>query len=356
MILKRSVSLLSLIFLTASMVQAADIDTVHRKSDGSSVGGEIKSVTKTDVTVYQKVGNKETNVPANDIELIEWKDEPAVLRLARSNEKSGNLAEALTGFDEALKNLAPGADSLKADIEFLIARTAYKVAQADPSQTQTAVDKLKAFVNDHRDHYRFYDAQMLLAETALLAGDTVAADSAFNLVQQAPWKDYKMAGKLGSAETLLKGNQIGQAKAIFDQVAAEQTSNSAEKARQLQAMIGQARCLKSESQTDEAATALQQVIDQTEANDTRLLAEAYLHLGDCYAADGQQLKDAVLAYLHVDVIPTLAAHSDLHAEALYHLARLWPAVGDPARGAEASAKLEQDYPNSEWTKKLTAGS
>lgn len=334
---------------------AADIDTVVRKSDGKTVGGQITTVTKTDLTVNQRVGNRDDVIAGNDILSVEWKDEPPVLRLARSNEKSGNLAQAMTGYEEALA-AAGSAVNLKADIQFLIARTAAKIAQADPTQAGAAIQKLKAFVGEHRDFFRFYDAQLLLAETALLAGDTVAADAAFNLVQQAPWKDYQMAAKIGGAETLLKQNKVTEAKGVFDQVAAMQPGNPSEKARQLQAMIGQARCMRQQNQVGEATSTLKKVIDQTEASESRLLAEAYLQLGDCYSIDAQQLKDAVLAYLHIDVIPPLAAHSDLRAEALYHLARLWPAVGEPARGAEASAKLEQDYPNSEWTKKLGSGS
>lgn len=348
-------TVISSLMLVAIQAEAADIDMVVRKSDGKTLGGEIKAITKTEVTVFQKVGNKEDVVPANDILSVEWKDEPAMLRLARSNEKAGNYAQAMTGYEEALA-AAGSVTNLKADIQFLIARTAARIAQADPSQAAVAMEKLKAFVGENRDFFRFYDAQMLLAETALLAGDTVAADAAFNLVQQSPWKDYQMAGKIGSAETLLAQNKVNEAKGIFDQVAAIQPGNPAEKARQLQATIGQARCLRQQNQIPQATESLRKVIDQAEAGESRLLAEAYLQLGDCYSSDAQQLKDAVLAYLHVDVIPTLASHADLRAEALYHLARLWPAVGEPARGAEASAKLEQDYPNSEWTKKLGSGS
>jgi hypothetical protein len=62
-----------------------------------------------------------------------------------------------------------------------------------------------------------------------------------------------------------------------------------------------------------------------------------------------------MSFLHVDVIPSLAQEKDYHAEALYHLAQLWGAVGQPARAAEAAARLEQLYPNSDWARKPAAG-
>lgn len=346
---------LALLFGIAVSGRAADIDSVQQISDGRVIGGEITKISRTEIVVHQQVGNRDISIPANDVARVEWKNEPPVLGLARSNENSGNLANALAGYQEALGALPAGTSPLKVELDFLLARTTAKIAQGDPEQLPTAVQKLEAFTNTNRDFIRYFPAQLLLAETALMADDYATADRAFNILEQAPWPDYQMAGQLGKARTLLAQNKVTDAKAIFDQVAAASPKGAAEKSRQLEAMLGQANCMQRQGQYAPAIETLQQVIDQTAASDTRLLAEAYLELGDCYAAEGQQLKQAVLAYLHVDVIPTLSRHADLHAQALYNLAKLWPAVGQPGRGAEASAKLEQDYPNSEWTKKLSSG-
>lgn len=338
---------------TSTQVQA--IDTVRKKSEDRPVAGEITKVSRNEVVVHQRVGNQEVTVPANDIVRVDWTDQPPALGLARSNENSGNLQEALAGYQEALGAVPTGATNMKADIEFLLARTSAKIAQRDKSQLPAALEKLKAYVNSHRDFFRYYDAQLLLAEIALLSEDHSAATSAFTLLEDAPWQDYKMAGQLGSARTALAQDNIREAKSIFDQVAAVEPSNDFEKSRRLEAMLGQAQCLQRESQYDDAAQILEEVVRQTGPDDTLLLAEAYVQLGDCFSADGQKVKQAVLAYLHVDVIPSLAKHSELHARALFNLAKLWPAVGQPGRAAEASAKLEQDYPNSEWTQKLGSG-
>lgn len=345
-------STLLLLAASASVLSAAEIDTVYRKSDGKAVGGEITAVSKTEVVVTQKVGNKEEHIPANDIRSVEWKGEPIGLGLARSNQRSGNLSEALEGYQQALNESAGASKNLRGSIEYLIAEASVQVAKADSSQIPVAIQKLKAYLESNRDHYRYYDAQMLLAEMALASKDTLTAETSFALLEQAPWADYQLAGRNGQGYSKLAQGDASGAKAIFDQVAAANTTTPAETARKLDGMLGQADCLAQQSNFPEAIKILNQVVDQATAEDTRVLARAYLKQGDCLAADGQQLKPAVVAYLHVDVIPSLAAHSDLHAEALYQLAKLWPAVGQPARAAEASAKLETEYPNSEWTKKL----
>ncbi|WP_417848696.1 hypothetical protein [Thalassoglobus sp.] len=342
-----------LLFVLSTTSSAQTIDSVYRKSTAKAVAGEITEVTKTDVTVTQKVGNKTEKIPANDILYIEWKGEPPALGLARSNERSGNYSQAVTGYQEALAALEASNTRVKADIVYSLARTASKLAQADPDQAAAAITQLKEFIAANRDFYRFFDAQMILASTALQVNDASTAEEAYSILEQAPWTDYQMAGKIGNAETLLARNDINGAKAIFDQVAAMNTKSASEKSRQLQAKLGQAECLQRQNKQDEATTILNKVIEETTAEDSRINAEAYLKLGDGYVSQGQMNKEAVLAYLHVDVIPAFAAHSDLHAEALFKLFKLWPALNQPSRSADAAAKLESDYPNSPWTKQLS---
>ena len=348
----RQFSVLTLLLATATALSAAEIDTVTRKSDGKVIGGEITKVTKTEVVVSQKVGNKEDAIPANDIAALEWRGEPTQLLAARSDERSGNLSEALASYQEALSDASITRKEVKADIEFLIARTAVKVAQADREQAGAAIQKLKAFVELNRDHYRFYEAQILLADLALISGDSAQADASYLELEGAPWLDYQLAGQNGQGYSKLNRGDTSGARTIFDKVAQTKGTNPEEEAQRLTGMIGQAECLQEEGKCAEAVKILEQVIDGARAEDSRILARAYLRMGDCLSTDSQNLKSAVLAYLHVDVIPSLAKHGDLHAEALYQLSKLWLAVNQPQRVNDAISKLQTDYPTSEWTKKL----
>jgi tetratricopeptide (TPR) repeat protein len=343
-----------LLTLATQSLSAADFDSVLRRSTGKVVGGEIKSITKNEIVVATTLGGKEEKIPANDVLGIEFKADPLGLSLARSNERGGNLSQALTGYQEALASGPTG--FVKAEISFLIARVSAKIALADQSQAPAAITKLKVFLDENRDNFRFYEAHLLMAEISLLTGDSSTAEQSYALVEQAPWEDIKMAGKIGTARGLIARNDFGGARAILDAVAAVNPTNEQERARKFEAILGQAECLKGQNQLDEAISSLQQVIDGVTADDTRLLAEAYLRQGDCLTMKGDNPKEALMAYLRIDVIPTLSAHSDLHAQALYQLNKLWTVVGQPERSTEAAVRLEQEYPNSPWTKKLQAGS
>ena len=353
--MKRTWLSASVLALALSPIAVFAIDSVTQRGVAKPIGGEIKTVTRTEIVVFQKGGMKEIKIPANEVLLVDWDGMPAEFGPARGDEEAGNYTLALERL-AAASTAAKGAnENVRADIDFLIARTSAKMALADPALAPEAVTKLKAFVAAQRDSFRFYEAQALLAEVALRTNDAPAADSSFNSLTQSPWPDTQMAGKVGLARVLLAGNNIAGAKTGFDEVAAIDAKTPAETSRKLQAMLGQARCLQLEMKHAEAITILDQVVEQANADETRTLAEAYLRQGDSLMALGQNPKDAVLAYLHVDVIPALADERDLHAESLYQLSKLWGTVGQAARGAEATEKLKQLYPKSEWTKKLGAG-
>jgi TolA-binding protein len=71
--------------------------------------------------------------------------------------------------------------------------------------------------------------------------------------------------------------------------------------------------------------------------------------GDCLKSQGK-VKEAILAYLHVPVL--FEKEKVALAEALYNLAVLWPRADQPERGLAAQQELQENYPDSPWTKKL----
>jgi len=334
--------------------EAWGIDSVIRKSTEKPAGGEITSITRTEVVVTPRIGSPVT-VPANDIDDVDWDGAPPSLNLGQSQESVGQLDSALKSYEEAEQESSGGKEGLRAEIAFSIARVNAKLAFADESRREAAKTLLVNFTDRYRSHYRFYDAQLLLGRVALAADDEIGAEAAFDVVIGSPWTDYQMAGKIGRARIELARGQVAAAKAAFNDVAGKPASTPAEASQRLEAMVGQAKCLQAESNHAEAVTILDQVVKQSSTTDVRLQAEAYLRQGDAYAALGGREEDAVMSYLHVDVLPSLAQQKDLHAEALYQLSRLWPAVGKPERGQAAAEKLGQNYPDSEWAKQLGGG-
>jgi hypothetical protein len=333
-------------------VSAFAVDTVNRK-DGTKPAGTISTVSPTEVVVTQKIGNKETKIPANEIDLIDWDGEPAKLGLARNTESGSAYLDAKPEFEEILKgDLKP---NVKTDVEFYLARIAYKEALGDPALAKDAVKKLADFATLRKTSYRLYQAQSLLGEIALISGDFAAADKAYDALGKAPWPETQLAARIGSARVLLAKKDAAGAKKIFDEVAKTEAKTPAETSQQLEGMLGQAECLMGESKHADAIKILEQVIDKSAPTDTRLQALAYIRQGDCLKATDANSKDAAIAYLHVDLLPNLAAHKDLHAEALFNLAGLWTTLGQPERAERAQSKLKDEYPNSDWTKKLGSG-
>jgi hypothetical protein len=234
-----------------------------------------------------------------------------------------------------------------------LARALTRRGLRTPSELPAAITQLKGFINGNRDHYRFYDAQLLLGDALLASKDDLTAEVSFKSVSESPWPDYQMAGKLGLGRAAFARNETPKAKALFDEVVAMDAKTAAETSRRLEGLLGQARCLQSGADNQGALKVLEQVIDQATTSDSRIQAEAFLRQGDAHRLAKDDPKKAIISYLFVDVIPDLASENDLHAESLYRLARLWPAAGDAGRGAEAASRLQAEYPDSEWTKKLS---
>lgn len=347
-------SILAILVASTFATTAHAVDTVYLKSQDKRVAGEISEVTKESVTVKPKIGEP-TTVPSNDVERIEWDGEPPSLGLARSKQTAGQYELALEDFQKAQQEATSDNEYLRDDIEYGIASTIGRMALADAEKQSDAVTRLAAFKDSHPDHYRYFDALLLLGDVQLAADDGNAAEGVFTLVAASTLPDYQMAAKVNIGRVQLARDDVAAARLTFDEVAGMTASSPAEESRMFEAMLGQASCMQLQGENDEAVKILGDVIQKCAPSDTRLQAEAYLRQGDAYAAQGQQAKAAVMAYLHVDVIPSLAREKDLHAEALYRLSQLWPALGEPARAEVAAGKLQSDYPNSEWAKKLAGG-
>ena len=334
--------------LSADRAWARDI--IRRKSDTKALAGDIQSISKTEVTI--KVLAKTVKVAANDIVSVDWDDPPPRFKIHQSAEKSGKLDLALTGYEEDLSDAKAG--NVKTDVEFFIARTTAKMAMADPTKLDDAIKKMEAFRSAHGNSFRYYEALSYLGRLQMAKKDTVAAKAVFQLMGQAPWKDYQMASQVYAARLQLVENDLSGALAGFDAVIRGTPAGAgpAELSRKYEAMLGKATCLTRQKNYPEAVKVLDEVVKQASAEDSGVQAEAYVRQGDCLWLQGK-VKEAVLAYLHVDLL--FPAETSLHAEALYHLAKLSPGIDHPERGADARDKLNTDYPNSQWTKKLASG-
>ena len=157
-----------LLALTADCALA--IDVVLRRSTTTKGQGEVTAITKTEVTVKPKTGDA-VEIPANDVVQIDWTEESAVFKLARSDANGGRLQKALDSFNKILAEGKVDREFFKTDLEFFIARATAKIALADPTKLDDAIKKIEQFKDKHAESYRFYENAELLGELYLAKKD-----------------------------------------------------------------------------------------------------------------------------------------------------------------------------------------
>lgn len=326
---------------------ASAIDIVTRKSD-KAAQGDITAIAQDSVSVKSGIGTM-IEVPANDIVSVRWGAEPAELNLARSAEEGGNLALAL----EQLVTSAGKAgtnEAIKAEIQFLTARVTARLAlEQDASKLEDASKKLDSFVQAHSDNFRYFDSLQLLGNVQLAAADFVGAEQSFSKLARAPWSDYKMAAQNATAKLAFKKDDLAAALSAYEQVLSQSGTSPGEISRRNEALLGKAAVLLKQGNADQALQSVTEAITKTDPEDSEIQAGAWNLKGECLKTQGK-VKEAILAYLHV---PVLFEKEKVHlAEALYNLATLWPRADQPDRGLTARQELEENYPESPWTKKL----
>ena len=329
------------------------VDKVPRKSDGKIAIGVISAVSKDEITIKKAVGEPE-KVAANDVGVvIDWDGGGPDLRLAYTDENNGKFDMAITRYTKSKESAKNPSDFLKAEFDYVLARTAAKqaLAEGDAAKMAKSIQQLLAIQKSSPDHFRYYDSMNVLGQVQLATGDFAAAQATYNTVAKAPWNEYKMLAKIAQGRILVADNKLDEAAKEFEAAAATATDSPSDQARKYEAMLAGARALFTQSKFEEALKILETVTDKGPAEEAALQAEAYVLMGNSLQALGR-MKEAALAYLHVDIL--FPREASLHAEALYNLTKTWKQVQLPDRSAEAGEKLVQQYPNSAWRKKLAA--
>jgi tetratricopeptide (TPR) repeat protein len=323
------------------------LDEVVRQSDGSSVRGTIKTGSKTEVSV--EAAGRSTPVPVTDIANVRWDGEPPQLNLTRTREANGDLDFALGSYKELLGQIPADKRDLRTDTQFLIARTLARQAVADPAKKANALKALNDFIAAHPDFFRHYEAFQWIGRVQTASDDHEAAKTAYAKIAEAPLPELKMTARNAVGRIKLSQEDFSGALADFDAVLSETASTPAADSQRFSAQLGRAVVLQRQGKHDDALKTLDEVIDKAAPDDAAVQAEAFLRKGDSLQATGRE-KDALLAYLYVDLL--FSGEAVPHAEALYQLSKLWATTGKAERSADARRRLTQQYPASEWAKKL----
>ena len=328
---------------------AGAVDIVNRKS-GRPASGEVTAMTNAEISVKVTTPKDEVvKVPVNDIINVTWNGEPARLALGRGAENGGKFKTALETYTAVLGEVKPDAANLKAEVEFLVARTTAKQAAAEPADRDAAIKKLDEFITGHATNWHYFEGLKLLGDLYLAKADYPKALATFEKLGQAPWKGTQLEAKVAAGRVLTLTNKLTEAAAAFEAVISQNPTTPEETSQRLDAMLAKAKVLSRQMKPADALKLLDEVIKAMPPDDAHLQAEAALRQGECLRALGKD-KEALFAFLRVDVL--FSREKPSHAEALFNLTQLWAKLGQPARAEEARTKLEADFPNSEWTKQL----
>jgi tetratricopeptide (TPR) repeat protein len=322
-------------------------DVIDRRGS-ATLRGDVTEISRTEIVLKGRNNQKEYRIAANDIERVRWQGEQPQLTQVRVEERNGQFDKAIAGYEAALKESTN--NHLTTDLEFLIARVTATRALAEEENYDEAIKRLEKFRTTHGDSFRYFDSLKLLARLYMAKPDVEKANATMKLLLEAPWNDFKMEADILQAQVALAHGQVDAALVPLDNVLRVKPATPAEWSRRYEALLIKATCLQKQNKYQEAIDVLTGILDEAADDDTKTLAETCVRLGDCYQAAGRT-KEAILAYLRVDILfPKEKAH---HAESLYYLSRLFAQDGKFDKAADAQARLQQSYPRSTWTAKLS---
>lgn len=349
--LPHSKFIVALTAICISSSAAFAVDVVSRRSDNAQIRGEI---TASDIAkvVVKRTNGEDVTIETSDIKSVLFDGEPSNLRTARANETSGSLDLALEKLTEIDKSYSGGNKALKADLEFLIARVQAKQAMIDSSKVDAAIAAMQAFRSGNKTNFRYLEANLLEAALHGIKNDAAAGQVLLAEVQQSPVKGYQLQAGVDLGRLLLASGKAGEAEVSFQDVVNKSQGDPSAAGALYDGMLGLAMCLKQQNKLDEAIATLDDVIAKASETESRTLAEAWLRKGDCLELKTQD-KAALMAYLHVDVL--YSGEPAQHAEALKRLSELWAPAGHEDRAVDASARLAERYPNSQWARSGASG-
>lgn len=338
-------------WMASAAVMVAVVASVGRGDDrvftisGKPISGKIVSMTAAEISVETRTGET-VKVPANDINVVQFDGEPTrISGILRGAVRAGRYEDALRELDELQKSGDSFGTFLQADLNYMRAYCAAKLALSGNGDVAEAGKLMRAWVQANPNNYRYYEGCEILGDLLANVDAFTAAVEQYERLISAPWPEIQLRGLVAKGRALLADKKAEQALAEFRraQSLADGAGDSASvKGLKLAANLGQAECLAATNQLPEAVKIVQQVIVAADPENVPLHARAYTTLGRCYR-QAKDTKNALLAFLHVDLL--YFTDPQAHAEALSNLAALYLELDDTEGANRAQQVLKQRYPN-----------
>ncbi len=305
-------------------------EEIFLRGQAKSMKGAVKEENARGITVGKLA------IPAGDIVDVVYQEmDPVAVRLEYRKgvkaEKDGQLAGALTIYEETLKKLTAGQKSAERHLEYKVAVLSAQQARAEGTAIEPAITKLKDFNAKHTDCWQLTTCHKLLARLLLDQKQFQEAENTYKALAVANVPDdVKQEADLSAALVSLAAGKHDLARKNLESLIAKLPKNSPFIAR---AKIGQAECL-AVKMPEQARAQLRHIIKET--TDKSLKAVAYNALGEIFFKE-KKLKEARWEFLWVDVVYNQDPTE--HAKALYHLMEIFHQLGEAERTRECREAL-----------------
>ncbi|HEX4143851.1 MAG TPA: tetratricopeptide repeat protein [Pirellulales bacterium] len=333
----------SLAVLTAAGTALAT-DRIKLTS-GSTTSGDVVEMGPTEVKL--EVSGVPKTLSVNQIEFIQFDDEPKDLTAARTAMRAGKLHEALA----LVKRVNLGEikrDEIKQDVEFYKAFLMARLALAGSGSLKEAGEQLRDFEKGRKNSYHALEASAALGDLLVASGRAEKAAAYYAPLASTPWPEYRVRAAVLQGRALEAQQEYDKAIEKYDEALAITADGKEADSQHFAAELGKASALAAGGKIDDAVKLIDEVIAKADPDNQEIYARAYVALGNCYKAAGKP-KEALLAFLEVDLL--YPGSPEQHAEALANLAVLWAKVDKAERAAQARELLERRYPHSHWITK-----
>jgi tetratricopeptide (TPR) repeat protein len=314
--------------------------------------GTILEENPREVVVQTGGGNKQT-APVNRIESVRYAKQPAELVQTRVRERQGRWEEALEDYKRISQEVGEDQKFLMSTVIFGAFRAAAELAVVDPKKAEEALTLQKRFAEafpESRHHYAMFE---LLGRIHLAKGDFDEAVKMFAKLGEVDWPGFAEKAAVYQGVAALNRGQLYAAIPHFDRVIQSTGKDELTRQQRFAAQVYKGECLVRSAKAGEAEKLLRAALEAIDEEAVEVKAIGHNALGDALRASQKPKEAALAGYLWVNVVYN--QNPEQLARALFNLAQVFQQIGLKERAQEMAARLQAEFPNSDWTRKLGAG-
>ncbi|MBQ9873743.1 MAG: hypothetical protein IJM30_04715 [Thermoguttaceae bacterium] len=376
----RGLALLATFSLALSSASAIDMLREIRRDpetgefvESTKNGELVLEKTDADVATFSyKSGDEKKTVeysPENVL-WIQLEGEPLETSKARVELQVGNYREALDALDEIEPGEVKSGTLVELQVLWIRCLALFGLSETEPptpkprgassyrnesspasvkatssakTYRQEAIVALSWFVSKGKNHYRYYEANALLAEALLARGREWEVQDAIK-----PWSELTKAksettrarGTVGLSEIALEQGSLDAAREEFSKAAALDADDPGSVEVVARAKLGLAKVAEAGGKYEDAIRILKETLASIPENAIQRRAVLYNALGEAYES-ADMPEDAILARLRVDLLYPTARSERI--KALRALVPLWERVGRQDRADETRQILADRF-------------